>query len=170
VLVHRTWDGTSPRWSRTVIDVPGTRHVFKDGEYLGGGRPGMPTVSPTNDGRWLMTFEYWGGGTNVRYRVGRDPLRFRASGGSAGTSITKLPVGAGSSPLAEGGSPVIVVLPDGRMVFNAADSGSVWTNDGTSTGSWTEHRTPSRAPTAAICNTSPRPGASSSLPVPGRAC
>ena len=79
VLVHRTWDGTSPRWSRTVIDVPGTRHVFKDGEYLGGGRPGMPAVSPTTDGRWLMTFEYWGGGTNVRYRVGRDPLRFRAA-------------------------------------------------------------------------------------------
>ena len=79
VLVHRTWDGTSPRWSRTVIDVPGTRHVFKDGEYLGGGRPGMPTVSPTTDGRWLMTFEYWGGGTNVRYRAGRDPLRFRAA-------------------------------------------------------------------------------------------
>ena len=62
VLVHRTWDGTGPRWSRTVIDVPGTRHVFKDGEYLGGGRPGMPTVSPTTDGKWLMTFEYWGGG------------------------------------------------------------------------------------------------------------
>ena len=142
-----------------MIDVPGTRHVFKDGEYLGGGRPGMPTVSPTTDGKWLMTFEYWGGGAErplpswprpaalPRVRQLRRHLDHEAPGRRR--SLTT----------GQGGSPVIVALPDGRMVFNAAGSGSVWTNDGTSTGSWTEHRTPSRAPTAVICNTSPGPGA-----------
>ncbi len=145
VLLHRTWDGRSPHWSDPVVDVPGAALDAPGGgsRLIGGGRPGMATVVPTTDGRWLMTYEYWGGGDEVRYKLADDPLRFFATGDETGEGISGLPVAEGSSPLARGGSPVTVALPDGRLLFNASGSGDVWVNaSGRSDGVWTERTTP----------------------------
>jgi hypothetical protein len=134
ILAHRTWDGTSAAWSGAVVDAQGTG--------MGGGRPGMANVVPTADGKWMITFEYWGGGDNVRYKISGSPLTFFSAGGGTGAGISALPVTAGSRTLARGGSPVLVRLPDGRLIYNAAGSGSVWMNaSGRSDGTWTEYQT-----------------------------
>jgi hypothetical protein len=140
VMLHRTWDGTSASWSDPVVDVPGDT-VDNDGtSEIGGGRPGMPTIAPTTDGKWLLTYEYWGGGTNVRYRISDNPLKFFSATDKA---ITSLPVPSGGNTLATGGSPVLMPMPDGRIVYNAAGSGSVWVNEsGKSTGTWKQYQTP----------------------------
>lgn len=146
ILVHRTWDGRSARWSGPVVDVPGLTQDMGGGKTeIGGGRPGMTNVVRTTDGKWLLTYEYWGGGANVRYRLADDPLKFYAASTTDG-AITSLPVDPGSRPLATGGSPVIVRLPGGRLVYNAAGSGDVWVNDsGRADGVWKEYQTTSRA-------------------------
>jgi hypothetical protein len=143
ILVHRTWNGTSATWSSPVVDVQGLNQNMGNGKTeIGGGRPGMTTVAPTSDGRWLLTYEYWGGGSNVRYKVANSPLDFRSVGGQAGSEIGGLPVTGGSRSLSTGGSPVLIGLPDGRIVYNAAGSASVWVNEtGSSTGAWTEYQT-----------------------------
>lgn len=143
ILVHRTWNGSSASWSSPVVDVQGLTQNMGGGKTeIGGGRPGMTTIAPTSDGRWLLTYEYWGGGSNVRYKVADSPLEFRNVGGQAGSEISGLPVTAGSRSLSTGGSPVLIGLPDGRIVYNAAGSGSVWVNEtGSSTGAWTEYQT-----------------------------
>ncbi|WP_448721507.1 RICIN domain-containing protein [Microbacterium natoriense] len=141
ILVHKTWDGTAVGWSQPVVDVAGDTFAFNGGQQIGGGRPGMTTVAPTSDGRWFMTFEYFGGSDNVRYKLSNDPLKFYADGDPNGTDISQLPVDAGSRRLSTGGSPVVVGLPDGRIAFNAAGSGSIWVNDGASTDIWTEYQT-----------------------------
>lgn len=142
VLVHRTWNG-SGAWSGPVIDVAGLQQDMGGGKTeIGGGRPGMTNVVPTNDGKWLLTFEYFGGGDNVHYKIADNPLRFFADNTPAGNNITTLPVSSGSGPLSTGGSPVTVRLPDGRLVFNAYGSGDIWINDsGTSTGAWKQYHT-----------------------------
>lgn len=143
ILAHRTWDGTSASWSGPVVDVSGTTVTLAGGKTeIGGGRPGMANVVQTSDGKWMLTYEYWGGGDNVRYKVASDPLHFFSVGGAAGAGITTLPVTTGTGALATGGSPVLVRLPDGRILFNAAGSGNVWMNaSGSSTASWTAYQT-----------------------------
>ncbi|MBL0885206.1 RICIN domain-containing protein [Myceligenerans indicum] len=142
ILAHRTWDGTSAPWSDPVVDVPGTTTTAGGKTLIGGGRPGMTTIAPTSDGRWLLTFEYWGGGTNTRFKTASDPLRFFADGDVDGTGVDTLAVSSGSHRLATGGSPVLIPLPDGRIAYNASGSGSVWVNrTGSSTGTWTEYQT-----------------------------
>lgn len=146
ILVHRTWNGKSRNWSAPVVDVAGSDQDMGGGKKeIGGGRPGMTNVVRTADGRWLLTFEYWGGGANTRYVLADDPLTF-FRGSATGMAVTSLPVVAGSRPLATGGSPVIIALPDGRLVYNAAGSGDVWVNDsGRSDGVWKEYQTTSPA-------------------------
>ncbi|GAA2479759.1 RICIN domain-containing protein [Streptomyces longisporus] len=146
ILVHKTWDGSSERWSAPVVDVAGLTQDMGGGKSeIGGGRPGMTNVVRTTDGRWLLTFEYWGGGADVRYRIADDPLKF-FRGSATGMGIDSLPVVAGSRPLATGGSPVVIALPDGRLVYNAAGSGDVWVNEtGRSDGVWKEYQTTSPA-------------------------
>lgn len=141
ILAHRTWDGRRAAWSAPVVDVAGLTQDMGGGKTeIGGGRPGMANVVRTTDGKWLLTYEYWGGGANVRYALSDSPLTFRDA---AGNAVTSLPVDAGSGPLATGGSPVIVRLPDGRLVYNAAGSGDVWVNEsGRSDGVWKEYQTP----------------------------
>jgi hypothetical protein len=143
VIAHRTWNGTSSSWSSPAVDVPGTTASIGGGQSeIGGGRPGMANVVQTADGKWMMTYEYWGGGDNVRYKIAGNPLDFWQAGGATGTGISTLPVTAGSAPLSQGGSPVLVRLPSGALLYNAAGSGSVWVNPtGDSTGSWTEYQT-----------------------------
>ncbi|MPY57121.1 RICIN domain-containing protein [Streptomyces spongiae] len=143
ILVHKTWDGRSEKWSAPVVDVAGLTQDMGGGKTeIGGGRPGMTNVVRTTDGKWLLTFEYWGGGANTRYRIADDPLRF-FRGSPTGMAVTSLPVVAGSRPLATGGSPVVIKLPDGRLVYNAAGSGNVWVNEtGHGDGVWTEYQTP----------------------------
>ncbi|WP_434090862.1 RICIN domain-containing protein [Streptomyces asoensis] len=146
ILVHRTWNGKSRNWSAPVVDIAGSQQDMGGGKKeIGGGRPGMTNVVPTTDGRWLLTFEYWAGGADTRYVLADDPLRFYR-GSATGMGVASLPVLAGSRPLATGGSPVVVALPDGRLVYNAAGSGDVWVNDsGRGDGVWTEYRTTSPA-------------------------
>jgi hypothetical protein len=146
ILVHKTWDGRAARWSEPVVDVAGLTQDMGGGKTeIGGGRPGMTNVVRTSDGKWLLTFEYWAGGTNTRYVLADDPLTFHR-GSPTGEGVTSLPVDAGSRPLATGGSPVVIRLPDGRLVYNAAGSGNVWVNDsGRSDGVWKEYQTTSRA-------------------------
>jgi hypothetical protein len=143
ILAHKTWNGLSTSsWSSPVVDVSGTTVVSGGATYIGGGRPGMTNVVQTSDGKWMLTFEYWGGGDNVRYKIADDPLHFYSVGGAAGTGISSLPVSAGSGTLARGGSPVLLRLPDGRILYNAAGSGNVWVNSGgSSTGTWTAYQT-----------------------------
>lgn len=146
ILVHRTWDGRKADWSDPVVDISGSVQDMGGGKTeIGGGRPGMTNVVPTTDGKWLFTFEYWGGGANTRYAIADNPLKF-FRGTQTGMSVGALPVVAGSRPLVGGGSPVLIRLPDGRLVYNAAGSGDVWVNgSGRSDGVWTEYQTTSPA-------------------------
>jgi hypothetical protein len=144
ILAHRTWNGlSSASWSSPVVDVSGTTITNSSGySEIGGGRPGMANVVQTSDGMWMMTFEYWGGGNNVRYKFSSNPLNFYSVGGVAGTGVSSLPVTSGSGSLSQGGSPVLLRLPNGRILYNAAGSGNVWTNaSGSSTGAWTQQAT-----------------------------
>ncbi|MGX5207704.1 RICIN domain-containing protein [Streptomyces violaceus] len=145
ILVHKTWDGRAAGWSEPVVDVAGHTQDMGGGKTeIGGGRPGMTNVVRTSDGKWLLTFEYWGGGANTRYVLADDPLMFHR-GSPTGQGVTSLPVDAGSRPLATGGSPVVIRLPDGRLVYNAAGSGNVWVNgSGRGDGVWKEYQTTSR--------------------------
>lgn len=141
VLLHRTWNGNSATsWSGPVVDVPGSTVSMGGGKTeIGGGRPGMTTIAPTTDGKWLLTYEYWGGGTNVRYRISDDPTKFFSATDAA---ITSLPVPSGGATLSTGGSPVVLPMPDGRIVYNASGSGDVWVNEsGLSTGAWKQYKT-----------------------------
>jgi hypothetical protein len=146
ILVHKTWDGRSAQWSAPVVDIAGLTQDMGGGKAeIGGGRPGMTNVVRTADGKWLLTYEYWGGGANIRYWLADNPLEFYR-GSPTGESVTSLPVAAGSRPLATGGSPVVVRLPGGRLVYNAAGSGNVWVDDsGRSDGVWKEYQTTSPA-------------------------
>ncbi|MFJ1747526.1 RICIN domain-containing protein [Streptomyces sp. NPDC088116] len=141
VLLHRTWNGSGgTSWSSPVVDVPGSTVSMGGGKTeIGGGRPGMTTIAPTTDGKWLLTYEYWGGGTNVRYRISDDPTKFFSA---ADAAITSLPVPSGGAALSTGGSPVVLPMPDGRIVYNASGSGDVWVNEsGLSTGTWKQYKT-----------------------------
>jgi hypothetical protein len=142
VLVHKTWDGTGT-WSQPVLDVAGFTQDMGGGKTeIGGGRPGMTNIVPTTDGKWFLTYEYWGGGDNINYKVADDPLKFYNANGAVGLGISNIPVSS-SHRLAQGGSPVTIALPDGRLVYNAAGSGNVWVNaSGRSDGVWKEYQTP----------------------------
>jgi hypothetical protein len=144
ILAHRTWNGSSGSgWSSAVVDVTGaTVNMGGTKTEIGDGRPGMANVVQTSDGKWMLTYEYWGGGDNVRYKLASDPLHFYSAGGASGTGISTLPVAGGSGTVARGGSPVVIRMPDGRLLYNAAGSGSVWMNStGSSTGTWTQYQT-----------------------------
>ncbi|MDT0479279.1 RICIN domain-containing protein [Streptomyces doebereineriae] len=146
ILAHKTWDGTGAVWSAPVVDIAGLTQTMGGGKTeIGGGRPGMANVVRTTDGKWLLTFEYWGGGVNTKYVLADDPLKFY-TGSATGTGVTSLPLDTGSHALATGGSPVLIKLPGGRLVYNAAGSGNVWVNDsGRSDGAWKEYQTTSQA-------------------------
>ncbi|MDQ1050419.1 RICIN domain-containing protein [Streptomyces sp. V4I2] len=146
ILAHRTWDGRSAQWSSPVLDIAGLTQNMGGGKTeIGGGRPGMTNVVRTTDGKWMLPFEYWAGGANTRYVLADSPLEFYR-GSATGTDVGSLPVATGSRPLSGGGSPVIIRLPGGRLVYNAAGSGNVWVNEsGRSDGTWTEYQTTSPA-------------------------
>ncbi|WP_052346939.1 RICIN domain-containing protein [Streptomyces prunicolor] len=146
ILAHRTWNGRSAKWSGPVVDVAGLTQSMGGGKTeIGGGRPGMTNVVRTTDGKWLLTYEYWGGGANTRYVLADNPLDFYRSS-VIGGAVTSLPVDTGSRPLATGGSPVVIRLPGGGLVYNAAGSGNVWVNkSGRGDGVWKEYQTTSRA-------------------------
>ncbi|GAA2026186.1 hypothetical protein GCM10009819_06650 [Agromyces tropicus] len=149
ILAHRTWDGASAAWSGPIVDVSGDTFNWNGAQQIGGGRPGMAYVAPTTDGRWMLTFEYFGGGANVRFKMVDDPLAFYADGDPNGREISlangqqgDLPFAPGSRGLTWGGSPVLKALPDGRLVYNAAGSGDIWVNtSGASDGVWTQFQT-----------------------------
>ncbi|WP_328543808.1 RICIN domain-containing protein [Streptomyces europaeiscabiei] len=141
ILAHKTWDGRSTSWSAPVVDMAGTTVNRGNGKtQIGGKRPGMTTLAPTTDGKWLMTYEYFVGGPDVRYKIADDPLKFHEA---ADHPITSLPVPTGGRTLPTGGSPVLQPLPDGRIAMNAAGDKNVWVNEsGRSDGTWKEYQTP----------------------------
>ncbi len=152
ILVHRTWDGVGD-WSDPVVDAAGNTAESDGVEQIGDGRPGMTTVVPTTDGKWMMTFEFWGKPAfeaDNRYKVADNPLEFFADGDDVGipvgdadnTQTIGLPFTERSQGLSWGGSPVTIVLPDGRLVYNAGGSGDLWVNEsGASDGEWTQFNT-----------------------------
>jgi len=90
-------------------------------------------------------------------KIANDPLHFYQAGGAAGTGITSLAVTSGSGAPSRGGSPVLLRLSNGRILFNAAGSGDVWTNaSGSSTGAWTQQHT--TMPSAYSRSLTPIPG------------
>ncbi|GAA1002048.1 RICIN domain-containing protein [Subtercola frigoramans] len=132
ILVHKTWSGgTTDAWSEATVDV-----ADKVAGSSSAGRPGMTTVVPTTDGKWLMTFEQGGA------RVSDSPLRFWDKPNIA------LRTAAGQS-IHNGGSPVLISVPrpngTWEIVFNNdenANGGDVYVNEtGSSTGAWTRMRT-----------------------------
>ncbi|MCX5562063.1 RICIN domain-containing protein [Streptomyces sp. NBC_00038] len=146
ILAHKTWDGRSAQWSAPIVDIAGLTQDMGGGKTeIGGGRPGMTNVVRTSDGKWLLTYEYWGGGANTRYVIADNPLEFYR-GSPTGTGVTSLPLATGSRALATGGSPVLIRLPGGSLVYNAAGSGNVWVNEsGRGDGAWKEYQTTSKA-------------------------
>ncbi len=141
ILAHRTWDGVASSWSDTFVDVTGLNDTLPDGtNEIGGGRPGMANVVQTTDGKWMLTYEYFGTPTGNRYKLANDPLSFGLDGSAGGTQISTLPVTTGSRGIAAGGSPVLVRFPDGRLAYNAGNNADVWINSsGRSDGTWTEN-------------------------------
>jgi hypothetical protein len=129
ILAHKTWDGAG-NWSTMVVDDAGSQF---EGKYAGGGRPGMTTVVPTEDGKWLMTFEWHGGGNNVQYKIADNPLEFY--------KVQKTGIG-NLGNLSMGGNSVLIKLPDGRILYNASNSSDIWVNEsGRSDGSWKQYKT-----------------------------
>ncbi|NHA66453.1 RICIN domain-containing protein [Phycicoccus flavus] len=152
ILAHRTWDGTG-RWSAPVLDVSGSSFEQGGQQYIGGGRPGMTNVVQTADGRWMMTFEYWGlpwWQANNRFKLADSPLEFFRDGDPDGLPVSDiddavqepLKHAAGSRGLAWGGNPVLVRLPDGRIVYNAGGDPDLWLNPtGDMDDPWTQMHT-----------------------------
>lgn len=156
ILVHKTWDGVG-EWSEPVVDVAGETSEFNGTTQIGQGRPGMTNVVPTTDGLYLLTYEYFGSETwgwpaeaNVRHEFSTDPLDFFSDGDDTGEQISRwnddmaegLPFAPGAQGLSWGGSPVVIALPDGRLVYNAAGNGDVWVNEsGASDGVWQQFNT-----------------------------
>lgn len=132
ILMHKTWDGVGA-WSDPVVDEAGFE---LKGKYAGGGRAGMTTVAKTTDGKWMMTFEWWNGGdANIQYKIADDPLKF--------SEAVKHPITDLVGGLTQGGSPVLINLPDGGIVYEAnGGDGDVWINEsGASDGVWKRYKT-----------------------------
>ncbi|WP_191330435.1 RICIN domain-containing protein [Frigoribacterium sp. ACAM 257] len=120
-IVHQTSaDGIT--WGPVVDDVAATDSSL---------RPGMPVVSRLADGRYLMTYEVVGA-PNLpnNYKITNDPESWNAS--DLGTTIDY------------GGSPVNLVLPDGKIVYNSYGTagGDVLVNTSNGAGAWTTVKTP----------------------------
>ena len=139
VLAHRTWDGhADSAWSAAVLDVAGK--TFSDGK-IGNGRPGMTNVVPTTDGKWMLTYEDWGGDGSTKFKIADDPLEFYRIEGQ-GMNTDALPVADSSGHVAQGGSPVLIRRADGSLMYNASGSGRVWINaSGRSDGAWRAYNT-----------------------------
>lgn len=145
VLLHRTWDGNAgSAWSAPVIDVAGKTQTVEGQSQIGNGRPGMTNVVPTTDGKWMITYEDWGGNGSTKYKIADNPLEFykvNGAQGPQGTNTNNLPV-VGGGHLSQGGSPVLARMPDGSLIYNASGSGNIYVNrSGRSDGEWTGYRT-----------------------------
>lgn len=119
-IVHQTsTDGLN--WGPVVDDVAAAD---------AGLRPGMPVVSRLANGRYLMTYEVVGA-PNLpnNYKVTSDPENWNAP--DLGTTIDY------------GGSPVNLVLPDGKVVYNSYGTagGDVLVNTNNAVGAWTAVKT-----------------------------
>ncbi|BDV32295.1 hypothetical protein Microterr_29550 [Microbacterium terricola] len=141
ILAHRSWDGVGA-WSAPIVDAWGNQVSRGNGKVqIGGGRPGMTNVVETTDGKFMMTFEFFANGNGNRYKLSTDPNNFFGDADPDGVNVNTLTRVTGSRSLNNSGSPVLVSLPDGRLAYNSSGSGSVWTNNGSSTGPWTEYQT-----------------------------
>lgn len=113
-LVHQvTTDGVN--WGPVVNDVAPTNVNL---------RPGMATVSRMANGQYLMTYEVVGlSGTPNNFKISADPESWNPT--DLGTTIDY------------GGSPVNMVLPNGRILYNSYGSQDVYVNTGNGSGPWT---------------------------------
>ncbi|WP_052685347.1 RICIN domain-containing protein [Lentzea aerocolonigenes] len=113
-IVHQSsTDGV--RWGPVVDDVAMADRAL---------RPGMPIVTRTADGRYLMVYEMVGKpDTPNNFKISADPESWNA--GDGGTTID------------HGGSPMVITQPNGRLVYNSYGSGDVRVNTGNGAGPWT---------------------------------
>jgi len=115
-LVHQTsTDGVT--WGPVVNDVAPTTVNL---------RPGMATVSRMANGQYIMTFEVVNlSGVPNNFKISSDPESWNPT--NLGTTID------------HGGSPVNMVLPNGRILYNSYGSQDVYVNtgNGNGTGAWT---------------------------------
>jgi hypothetical protein len=118
-IVHQTsTDGVT--WGGVVKDVAPTTVNL---------RPGMPTVSRLANGKYLMTYEVVNmSGQPNNYKISDNPESWNPT--DLGTTID------------HGGSPVNMVLPNGKIVYNSYGSGDVLVNTTNGTGAWTAVKTP----------------------------
>lgn len=143
------------------MDIAGLTQTMGGGKTeIGGGRPGMANVVRTTDGKWLLTFEYWGGGVNTKYVLADDPLKFY-TGSATGTGVTTLPLDTGSHSsrrAAAQSSSSCPVAAWSTTPQAAATSGSTTADAATAPGRST--RRPRRPATAATSSTSTAPAVS----------
>jgi hypothetical protein len=91
-------------------------------------RPGMPIVTKMANGQYLMTFEIVGApGLPNHYKISNDPEAWNPS--DDGTLIDF------------GGSPNVITLPNGRLVYNSYGSTDVRVNTNNGLGPWTPMKT-----------------------------
>lgn len=128
-LAHMTSNDLKS-WSAPVNDV--AYPAYSD-------RPGMTTVVQMANGKWIMTYEYGGGGGfNVFYRIASSPLNFNSAAGTRlkatnGATLTSSPYIVWSS---QGGSAGTLVVSGGNKatVFISRDNAATWTEVNTPAG------------------------------------
>ena len=91
-------------------------------------RQGMPVVTRMANGQYLMVFEMFGQANTP------NNVKIFVKSGSWNS-------GAGGTTIDHGGSPMIVTLPNGRLVYNSYGSGDVLVNTNNGAGAWTPVRT-----------------------------
>ncbi|MFC5823569.1 RICIN domain-containing protein [Nonomuraea insulae] len=119
-LVHQT-SANGLTWGSVAEDVALPDRAL---------RPGMPVVTRMASGQYIMVFEMVGlSGTPNHYKISSNPESWNAADDGS-------PMGDG------GGSPWIITLPNGRLVYNSyGTGGDARINTTNGTGAWTTVKT-----------------------------
>ncbi len=111
-IVHQTTTN-GVNWSALVEDVALESTL----------RPGMPVVAKMANGKYIMTYEVMGEeGLPCKFKVSSNPESWDPS--SSGTKF------------GSGGSPYVVVMPNGRVVAGTYGTSNVYVNNSNATGTW----------------------------------
>ncbi|WP_158850199.1 RICIN domain-containing protein [Saccharothrix deserti] len=117
-IVHQT-STNGVNWGPVVEDVAMADRAL---------RPGMPIVTRMANGQYLMVFEMVGqSNTPNNFKISANPESWNS--GNGGTTID------------HGGSPMVITLPNGRLVYNSYGSTDVRVNTNNGAGAWTPMRT-----------------------------
>lgn len=117
-IVHQT-STNGVNWGPVVEDV-----AMADQSL----RPGMPNVTRMANGQYIMVFEMVGqANTPNNFKISSNPESWNS--GNGGTTIDN------------GGSPMIITLPNGRLAYNSYGSTDIRINTNNGAGAWTPVRT-----------------------------